>query len=193
MLVVGCNSATFGETGYTTLLDSIEVVQRLASTLESARSYRDFVSGLATPQEAVQLDWEFLVRAGEIMRIKIVDREGSQRIVIYPSGFRGMQAGFPQVSGRDYLAASSGLALWIWRGLGFAVVALLAVLFAGQVSLGLPDKILEVSARGLGGCAILAAGLTLLILSYSLVHDFPARSWCVSLCVLVARNDKGQE
>lgn len=182
ILVVGCNSDDFIGTGYTGLLNSLEMVGRLEATLKSAHSYRDFVNGLAPPGEAVQLDWAFLIGAGEILRIKILDSEGKTRAVVYASGFPGMQVVAPPPSGLSYLAVHSGLPYWLWRGVGFTLAMILGVYLVGFVRPGLGDEVFELCSASMGGCATLIAYLAI-VLAFALVASL--LSWLGVILFLV--------
>ena len=157
LLVVGCRSARFLTSGYKGYLNSIEMVGRIDHALGSAHSFGDLVSGFAHSDEALVLDWEFLQSAHDTLRVRLVGNDGGELGVVYLYGFQGWIGAPPKPSGLALLAAKSGWAFWVWRGVAFAAGLLVLAMATARLA---PEFLDRAAARTLGyfevGCAVLA-------------------------------------
>lgn len=125
MLVVACRSRNFLPSGYTTLLNSLDMVKLIDGAVGSASSYGELLDHLATENEPLELDAEFLATTHDILKIRAGDGKGNERLVLYATGFPGTRGSPPVAAGLARVAVRTGWPYWLWRGLVYATAGLL--------------------------------------------------------------------
>jgi hypothetical protein len=146
-LAMGCRSANFVSSGYTTEINSVDVVTKLAKTLGTAETFGNVLGSLTTRNDDIQLDWQFLAGATEVLRIKLFDKKGDERGAIYVGGIRAWYSTpSPQPTRLAYLAVKTGLPYWIWRGLIFSCLLVITVCLFELANVGLGSEILRISS-----------------------------------------------
>jgi hypothetical protein len=146
-LAMGCHSANFVSSGYTAEINSVDVVTKLAKTLGTAETFGNVLAGLITHNDGIQLDWNFLAGATEVLRVRLLDKKGDKRGAIYVGGIRGWYSDpTPTPTRLAYLAVKTGVPYWIFRGVIFSCLLMITVYLFELANLGLGREILELSS-----------------------------------------------